>query len=150
METPFHLSRKRDHQMMSLLKPVFSLIGASKWICLLEVSIIRLRKVRPGFTTVLACCKYPIKERSWYFVHDFLSFHDWIKRLRRYSFWRGKQSCICSMSIRIPRNSMIIAGPTTFSCFTGKPSSWQKGNAKSKDFLHDSTWGHPATRKLSK
>lgn len=72
METPFHLSIKTNHQFRSERVDELRRIHRS-CVCTVETSSIKRRtNVRPGRTTVAACCKCPKRDSRSLFLHAFL------------------------------------------------------------------------------
>ena len=68
----------------------------------------RLTKVRPGFTTLPACCKCPIRDNSSLLVHDLLPCYDLMSDWSACSLSAGRGSCIADVSSSLPRSGSTV------------------------------------------
>ena len=91
----------------------------------MERSIKCLKKVRPGLMTLQAKDKNPIKERRSRFTHVFFTVHPSRRALSLDNFSSGNLIVKDTVSIKIPKYVIEVAGPTTLSKARGTPKSRQ-------------------------
>ena len=73
-----------------------------------------------------------------------------IVEVSRASFFFGRCTCCCRVSISMPRNVITVVGSSVFSSATGNPSSWQISNVADRCSAHDAWPGGPKNRKSSR
>ncbi len=100
---------------MSDWNSLFSLIGRSKSLKQVERSIILLRNVLPGGTTVDACCSYPITDSSCRFVQCFTACQYLIVSWSSANLSAGRRNSARRVSITMPTKVMLVDGPSTLS-----------------------------------
>ena len=150
MPTPFHSWRNVAHPRRSDLKLRLSRIWWWSSFAVVAKSITRLTKVRPGFTTLPACCRCPIRGSSSLLVHDFLPCHDFIRDCRLCSLSAGRRSSIVAVSSSMPRNGSTVLGPSSLSSAKGTPSLLHDAIAVVKASAHWFVPGCPKKMKSSK
>ena len=69
----FHDERKASHHIMSTWNSAFNLTQWSGFLAFIDMSIIRLRNIRPACTTLHAWDNFPIRDSSSRFLHAHLS-----------------------------------------------------------------------------
>ena len=112
------------------------------------MSIMRLRKTRPGMTTVAAWLRVPMRDCSCLLVAVFLPLHSRTVAEMRASLSGWRLSSILLVSIWMPRNVSWQLGPSVLCVATGTPSSRHVSK------VHCSTWaqvdvpGGPNSRKV--
>ena len=87
------------------------------------------RKVRPCGITVAACERWPSKDSSSFLVHDFFPIHACIRVTRLASLSEGRRNSNLWVSIRIPRNTRDVVGPSVLFAATGIPTKWRVSRA---------------------
>ena len=112
IDVPFHLSMNNFHHARSDLNALLRRIGLFGHRADLSSSIILLRNDLPGLTTVLAWCSWPIKNSSSLFSQCLRESHWSISCFSRSNFSVGRRISILRVSIRMPRNVRIGAGPS--------------------------------------
>ena len=78
--TPFHEDNKVCHNSRSRRNSWFKRMGWSRLRKQHNKSTIRCKKVRPGQTTLAACCRWPINDSSCPRLHHLLERHCWTIR----------------------------------------------------------------------
>ena len=150
--TPFHSEMKATHQERSARK---SLLRRTRWWPLEAKGpdsrfIMRLKKERPGFTTLQAWWSRPTRDSSSRLRHTFLSPHSNNVALMRESLSAGRRMDQAIVSSSIPRKVRHDVGPSHFSVARGTPSSWHVRVSVRRLSAHWEEWGAPTTTKSSK
>ena len=79
----------------------------------------RQRKDLPGLITQHACCKQPMSDNSSPLAQEHLPLHCRIIARRRSSFAWGRLRVMETVSINIPRNTILVGGPSVLVGATG-------------------------------
>ena len=119
-------------------------------LTVVDNSVSRRRKRRPDGTTLAANDSLPISDRRSLFVVLCFPSQDLIKRVISCSLSGGNRSCWSAMSMVMPRNVMVVAGPSSLSKATGIPSFSHTLSMVSVDSLQVGCPGGPARRKSSR
>ena len=147
---PFHGVAKVRHQRMSPR----TLSGSVRWWLgedtEVPASMSLRRKVLPAGTTLAAKLRVPMRERSSRFVQERLVFQALRAWCRSSSLSGGRRASSLSESRRMPRNSRIVEGPSSFSAARGMLSSWQMDWSVSRAVKHSRVAGAPTSRKSSR
>ena len=149
-ETPFQLSIKICHHTMS--DRVDSLIRMQLvpfWNADTNL-IIRRTNVRPGRTTIAACCRWPRSDWSSLFLQPFLPTHSRTKARMRCSFACGSLTTMLTVSSSKPRKTSSVAGPSHFAGATGIPSLPHDDSSMIQFFWHTGSPGGPTVMKSSR
>ena len=149
-ETLFHPAKNLCHHSRSERKAQFKRQWWSSPFSVEAKVIIRLRNTLPGFTTVLACWSWPIRDSSSRFEHLFLPLHTAIVSCSRLSFSAGRRNSCFTVSISMPKKVRMVAGPSHLARANGTPNSLKICNMTWKLRSHSSESGAPDVKKSSK
>ena len=143
----FHDGRKASHHARSAWNLALSLIQWSRFLTLVDKSIIRLRMVRPTCTTLQTWGNFPISDNSSRFLHTCLSRQALINDLSITRFCSGSRISLQTVSNVMPRKVRTVDGPSNLSAFRGTPNLLHYSNITSRLFLHFADSGLPTVRK---
>ena len=145
----FQTEMKVSHQAKSAWNSASSLTQWFGCLAFVDRSIMRLKKARPGCTTLQACESFPTSDSNSRFLQAFLYFHSLISAFNFSSFCSGRRISLRSVSNAMPKNVSTADGPSIFSLFNGTPSHSQVLNINSRLSLHSVVSGWPIVRKSS-
>ncbi len=124
-EVPFHCTTNSTHHARSALKPWANLIGTlllggrcTAWSKL----IIRLRKGRPGPTTLHAWLRRPMSDSNSFRVQFFRACHSASKLVSLVSLSCGSLNSPLTVSMTMPKKVTSVAGPSVLWSAMGTPS----------------------------
>ena len=107
------------------------------------------RKVRPCLATIAACNKWPYRDCRSCLVQERFSDQCCRRSRRRASFSDGSRSSNAKVSMRIPRNSIIQAGPSVLWAATGMCSVLNSSSRILRLVAPSSEFGEPRSKKKS-
>ena len=134
---PFQEGRNLSHQAISWWASRFMVI----WWCgrrnEVERSIRRRRKMRPAGMIRQAKFSLPIKDRSSLLRHLLREDQDWSSDINSWSLSSGREVSMELVSIKIPRNTKRVVGPSSLLGARGMPPerpckewSWHCGHRR--------------------
>ena len=129
--TPFHSSMNCSHHLRSDRVAAFKRIHRPDLLAVDSNSIRRRTKVRPGRTTVAACCRWPSRDSRSLFLHAFLTTHSATFARIRCNFSCGSLTTRPTVSISKPKNIISADRPEHFAGATGTPSRWHTSSIAS-------------------
>ena len=124
--TPFHEDKKVCHHSRSRRNSWFKRMGWSRLRKQHNKSIIRCKKVRPGQTTLAACCRWPINDFSCPRLHHFLERHCWTIRQATSNLSVGSLAICATESNSLPKTTITEEGPSQLRWWRGKPRVRQR------------------------
>ena len=154
MAVPFQDRANDSHHWMSRAASWLMVSLACRWSVAWAVSSKRRRKIRPAGMTLQAKASLPISERSWRLVQvPWVAERLWKEESSTRSassLSAGRRACPATESSSIPNTGRVVAGPSTFSGFTGAPSNLQRSSMSDRACTHTSDWGGPMKKKSSR
>ena len=148
--TLFHDSRKVSHQARSDRTAPRRGMGWCGFLVAAWSSNSRRRNDLPGFTTTQACCNFPARDSSSFFMHERFPIQVETSALSSTSLACGRRSCSVMVSISMPRKVRHVVGPSSFWVATGTPSQLKEDKRVLRSRAHCRLPGEPANRKSSK
>ena len=135
MARPFHDFKSRYHHVRSERNSAVRWIQWASFLAWLAMSIILPRKIRPGRMILAACDSFP-SDRSSRFFTAFLEDQSANRFCSSFTLASGRRISILAVSKQMPRKVRDVAGPSTFSCSSGKPSWLQVVVIVLRDSVH--------------
>ena len=150
MLNSFHSWTKVYHHVRSERNSLFSLVKKCSFFTLAAVAYILPTNILPHQTTLVACWSKPTKESISRFVAFFFSSQVDKVSLIRANLSPGSLISIRAVSKSIPRNEIVVDGPSTFSSANGTPRSSHKCVRMSRFCWHVLEFGGATVRKSSR